>query len=158
MKSPLRLMMDNVDAIGVGSDRPGPRELPETNETAHRAEVHPDIPSMAERLLEDDLRRADEPIEMSMKDAAAGAARKRGEALADGNTVVSRAIRRAGLDTTAWPPAAALYAEAIGKMLLEVQNADRPGSDSGFSATSSADEIARGAAVGAVLGERNAKL
>jgi hypothetical protein len=121
------------------------------NGAAYRAEVHPDISAMAQQQREDDERRATEQAEHGMKAAAHEASLKRAQALADANTVVSRAIARAGFDTTAWPPAAALFAEAIGKMLMDVQNASRPVTDTGFSAASAPSEVERGAAVSDVL-------
>lgn len=152
MKTSLRLAMDNVDAMGERTAE----ELLALNEVQYRTETEiefsGDMAAAAQREREDDERRAVEQAETAMKAAALDAAHKRSQALADANTVVSRAIARAGFDTTAWPPAAALFAEAIGKMLLDVQNADKPVSDSGFSATSSVSEIARGTAVGAILG------
>jgi regulator of protease activity HflC (stomatin/prohibitin superfamily) len=160
MKTSLRLAMDNVDAMGERTAE----ELLALNEvqycTETQIEISDDVVAAAQRFdmaaavqreREDDERRAVEQAETAMKAAALDAAHKRSQALADANTVVSRAIARAGFDTTAWPPAAALFAEAIGKMLLDVQNADKPVHDSGFSATSSASEIARGTAVGAIL-------
>jgi hypothetical protein len=146
MKTSLRLAMDNVDEAGERAAD----ELIALNGVVYRAEVHPDISAMAQQQREDDERCAAEQAEHGMKAAADEAALNRSEALADAFSKVSSALVRGGHDPRRCPPAAALYNEAIGNMLLAIQNADRTVPD--YSATSSAGEIARGTAVGAILG------
>lgn len=107
------------------------------------AKVEEQDPAQPERTVGD--------MDAELRAAAAEAALRRSQALADANTAVARALVRGGHDATNWPPAAALAAENIATLLLSVQDAAKLAPTDAFKATSSPGDIARGAAVGAVL-------
>lgn len=156
-RTALKLAMDRADGADYAE------AMLERAEAAHQVEREAEWPHVV--MDADDLARIEASaaaeraqlfhhaeLDKALAAVAADTALKRSQALADANTTVARALVRGGFDPASWPPAAALAAENIASLLLGVQTAAHAPAETGFDAKSSAGDIARGAAVGAILG------
>lgn len=148
----IKLAMDRVDAAEYDG-----HSMLAASEALHQAEIaaiHPDAQAMAAEQARADAEKAANAERLFASREAARQEWMKAEALADALVAIARAKARAGHDLTVWSPAEAQHVLNAYGLFSDAQAAPAPELPHSFKAESDPAAIARGAAVGAIIGER----